>query len=196
MLAMILDVAAVGVRAGMRPETATAATGNEATEQLRSEPAQVDGAGLALVRSMVVYESRKRAAGEGSKAAWMAIPLSEVERIERVALNKIEYADGRAVLQYGGELLPLEDDDELLADLQADTEAMVTVLICRRPGAHAGLRAGMVVRRVLDVSPGALLAGNEELGGSQLALVQNRITTVARGFARKVGDSAVFREVA
>ena len=180
----------------MRPETGTAATGNETTEHVRSETAQADGAGMNLELSMVVYESCKRGAGEGSKAAWMAIPLSAVERIERVPPNKIEYAGGRAVLQYDGELLPLEDADALLADLQVAAGAMVTVLVCRRPGAHAALRAGIVVRRVLDVSAGALLAPQGEWSGSQLALVQDRIATIPREFAGPVGGSAALQEVA
>jgi two-component system chemotaxis sensor kinase CheA len=197
MLALILDVAAVGVRAGIRPETDTVPTANEGSERLRGKAPRTESACLSLEHSMVVYESWKRGFGEGSNPAWMAIPLSAVERIERVPLGRIEYADGRALLQYGGELLPLEDDNAPLADLHATTTgAMVTVLVCLRPGAHGDHRVGIVVRRVLDVSAGQLLAPNEELCGSQLALVNNRITTVPREFARHSGDSVALQEVA
>jgi two-component system chemotaxis sensor kinase CheA len=47
----------------------------------------------------------------------MAMPLSAVERIETVPLSEIEYAGGRAVLQYRGELIPLEDDGNVLRAL-------------------------------------------------------------------------------
>jgi hypothetical protein len=95
------------------------------------------------------------------------------------------------VLQYGGELLPLEDDDEVLLEMAAaskpgDTGATATILICLRSGEHAS-RVGVVVRRVVDVAPGTLLdATAAEVCTEPLAMVKDRVTTLHRGF---VGQS-------
>ena len=57
-----------------------------------------------------------------------------VERIESVSLERIEYAGGRPLLQYRGELLPLKDQGNVLPDLeearQRGDEVQATVLIC------------------------------------------------------------------
>jgi two-component system, chemotaxis family, sensor kinase CheA len=98
-LALILDVAAIGIRAGVRPATdAVPDTSVElrATEQLKGD----------AVSSLLIYETR----GESGRTALMAMPLSAVERIERVPLERIEWAAGRPVLQYEGGLLGLEDE--------------------------------------------------------------------------------------
>ena len=117
----------------------------------------------------------------------MAMPLSSVERIERVPLRQIESAAGRVVLQYDGELLPLEDEDELLAELDGP-DAMATVLICTRGGEHPGGRVGLVVRHVHEVTGGTLIAATGELAGEQLAMVNNRVTTLRSEHARQPGE--------
>jgi two-component system chemotaxis sensor kinase CheA len=109
-----------------------------------------------------------------------------VERIESVPLERIEYAGGRALLQYRGELLPLKDQGKVLAELEASRqpgeEALATVLICG--DAEGKQRAGLVVRRVLDVSAGTLLdreVASKEIGtGMELALVKEKLTVVCR----------------
>ena len=120
------------------------------------------------------------------------MPLSAVERIETVPLSEIEYAEGRALLQYRGELLPLEDDDEVLRELSAaavgvtaeeDEPQKATVLICLRPGPSGPRRVGLVVRRVLDVSAGTALAADTSVSDGQLAMVKNRVTPLHRNFA-------------
>jgi two-component system chemotaxis sensor kinase CheA len=139
----------------------------------------------------------------------MAMPLSAVERIETVPIHEIEYAGGRAVLQYRGELIPLEDEGNVLRAL-AEAEAIpsagsaakdgatATVLICLRPEAHGVRRMGMVVHRVLDVSAGRLLAADAAASDEQLAMVKERVTTVHRGFAHMAGgpQSTNLKEVA
>jgi len=76
--------------------------------------------------------------------------------------------------------------------------ATATVLICLRPEAHGVRRVGMVVRRVLDVSEGRLLAAHAAACEQQLAMVKDRVTTVHRGFARQAGkpQTAILEEVA
>lgn len=213
MLALILDVTAIGVRAGVRSAAEAQRAAHGETEHLHGEVARVEPARIEMESSMVIYETWKRGFAESAKRRRMALPLSAVERIERVPINEIEYAGGRAVLQYGGELLALEDEDEVLVELSAaDVTAqphvvpagsktpgieviaetrkaggMATVLICRRPGKQAARRVGIVVRRVLDVSAGSLLSADAGLCEGQLAMVKNRVTMLHREHVEQVG---------
>jgi two-component system chemotaxis sensor kinase CheA len=203
-LALILDVAATGTRAGVRPAAEDGAVVNAKPEV--DETARID-----LENSMVIYETGEHKSSHRGDGGRMAMPLSAVERIESVPLSEIEYAGGRAVLQYRGELLPLEDDGNVLHALaEAEAEATpspgdaakdgitATVLICLRPEAHGARRVGMVVRRVLDVSAGRLLAADAAASEEQLAMVKDRVTTIHRGFAQQAGlpQPSILKEVA
>ena len=110
----------------------------------------------------------------------------------------IEFAGGRAVLQYRGELLPLKDEGSVLADLDAarhlGEEVMATGLICGDAGVGGAQRGGMVVRQVLDVSNGTLLESGAANDGVELALVKERLTLVHREFGVKA--KAALQEVA
>jgi two-component system chemotaxis sensor kinase CheA len=200
-LALILDVAETGARAGVRP----------AAEEMKvagREHAQAEMAQIELESSLVIYETGKRGPAQDGNGEQMAMPLSAVERIESVPLSEIEYAGGRAVLQYRGELIPLEDEGEVLREMSAaegtsiaggatNEETTATVLICLRPESHGVRRVGMVVRRVLDVSAGRLLGADAAASEEQLALVKNRVTTVHREFAQAGGpQKASLKEVA
>jgi two-component system chemotaxis sensor kinase CheA len=198
-LALILDVAATGARAGVRPmtEEAKSADAEETGGQL-TEDIQVD-----IERSMVVFEVRP---GEP-----MVMPLSLVERIESVPLAEVEFAGGRAILQYRGEVLPLEDEGNLLGLLAGksrdwtgtpspgpELEAAVTVLICLRADPHGMKRTGVVVRRVLDITSGRMLAEDATGFGGQLAMVRDRVTTVYPASAADLPPepTAMLQEVA
>jgi two-component system chemotaxis sensor kinase CheA len=201
-LALILDVAATGARAGVRPVA-------EDGTVVNAKPAVDETARIDLENSMVIYETGEHKSSQGGDGGRMAMPLSAVERIESVPLSEIEYAGGRAVLQYRGELLPLEDDGNVLRAL-AEAEATAsagdarkdgvtaTVLICLRPEANGARRVGMVVRRVLDVSAGRLLAADAAASEEQLAMVKNRVTAIHRGFAQQAGlpQPSILKEVA
>jgi two-component system chemotaxis sensor kinase CheA len=206
-LALILDVAAIGARAGVRP--ATEEIHVVGAEQAQAQTAQRELAQIEMQSAMVIYETGSRASAEDKEGGRMAMPLSAVERIETVPLREIEYAGGRAVLQYRGELIPLEDDGNVLhalAEAEATPSAAdaakdgqtATVLICLRPEAHGVRRVGMVVRRVLDVSAGRLLAADAAASDEQLAMVKDRVTMVHRGFAQMAGgpQTAILKEVA
>ncbi|WP_348266020.1 chemotaxis protein CheA [Edaphobacter paludis] len=177
-LALILDIAATAARAGVKP-----------TEE---EPEEVEMAKTedAADVSFMVFEDRLRER--------TALPLDVVERIESVPLTQIEYAGGRALLQYRGDLLPLRDDGNVLAELesgdQKDDEALVTVLICANAGAGGRHRIGMVVRRVLDVSSGRMLEEDASTEGMELALVKEKLTMVHHQFGAKA--VAGWKEVA
>jgi len=219
-LALILDVKTIADRAGHRSTIEALALSGGDNRQMRSgdsaRPAEA---------TMVVYETSKHDTGQQANCARMAIPLPLVERIERVPLNTIEYTEGRAVLQYRGELILLEDQGDVLAEKHFNNTAaevcdqrampcaslpgavapcgessgaMVTVMICLRTGMSAPKRFGIVVRRVLDVSAGTLLAENSELGMCQLAMVEDRVTTVraSTGAHVELSSTVALQEVA
>ncbi len=176
-LALILDIAATAARAGVKPVVE-----DEEEEQV-VETKRNDEA------SFLVFEDRVRER--------TALPLGVVERIESVPLSQIEYANGRPLLQYRGELLQLRDDGRVLDELEAEQEgedAAATVLICGDAQVKGAPRLGVVVRRVLDVSDGTMLEKDEANGDIDLALVKEKLTTIFRGFG--VGGAESWREVA
>ncbi len=152
-LALILDVAAVAERAGVRP-----------VETVRTvSPGKEDGG--PLERQVVVYEVQP---GER-----MAIPLTAVERIATLEGKDVEFARGRPVVQFRGELMPLEDEGGRLQGLLAGDEASLPVMVVSRPGLR---RTGVVVRRVLEIAGGTEFdeasgpAGAVRVGGRAIDL--------------------------
>ncbi len=140
-----------------------------------------------------------------------ALPLDVVERIESVLVDEIEYAGGRPMLQYRGELLALDDEGKVLEELRSRGAVggmaggeMAMVLICagkneevRNRGIKSGRRAdgsrrrGRVVRQVLDVTVGTLLesegAAFDGFGEVDLALVNERVTMVCQNGVGRLG---------
>jgi two-component system chemotaxis sensor kinase CheA len=181
-LALILDVGATAARAGVKPieeEIVGMGAGEAAIQEAAGE-------------SFLIFEDRARER--------TALPLDIVERIESVSLERIEYAGGRPLLQYRGELLPLKDQGNVLPDLDAmqqrGEEVQATVLICGDASLGGDQRVGMVVRQVLDVSTGTLLEQDamSEGTGMELALVKEKLTVVQRRFGTKV--TTAWQEVA
>ena len=181
-LALILDVGATAARAGVKPIE------EEGVEIGASEAANQESVG----ESFLIFEDRARER--------TALPLNMVERIESVPLERIEYAGGRPLLQYRGELLPLKDQGNVLPDLDAarqrGEEILATVLICGDASRVAEQRVGMVVRQVLDVSAGTVLERDavSEAAGMELALVKEKLTLVCREFSMKA--TTAWQEVA
>jgi len=181
-LALILDVGATAARAGVKPieEESVGIGPGEATGQ--------EGTG----ESFLIFEDRARER--------TALPLDMVERIESVPLERIEYAGGRPLLQYRGELLSLKDQGNVLPDLEAarqrGEDVLATVLICGGAGRGGEQRGGMVVRQVLDVSTGTLLErdGVSDGLGVELALVKEKLTLVHRSLG--VETTSAWQEVA
>jgi two-component system chemotaxis sensor kinase CheA len=182
-LALILDVGATAARAGVKPieeEMVGMGAGEAAIQEAAGE-------------SFLIFDDRARER--------TALPLDMVERIESVALERIEYVGGRPLLQYRGELLPLRDQGSVLPDLEAmrqrGEDVMATVLICGSASMGGGeQRVGMVVRQVLDVSTGTLLEGDtaSDGAGMELALVKEKLTLVQRRLGPKVATA--WQEVA
>jgi two-component system chemotaxis sensor kinase CheA len=181
-LALILDVGATAARGGVKPieeEMVGMGAGEAAIQEAAGE-------------SFLIFEDRARER--------TALPLDMVERIESVSLERIEYAGGRPLLQYRGELLPLKDQGNVLPDLEAmqqrGEEVQATVLICGNASLGGEQRVGMVVRQVLDVSTGTLLEGDtaSDGAGMELALVKEKLTLVQRRFGTKA--TTAWQEVA
>jgi two-component system chemotaxis sensor kinase CheA len=175
-LALILDVGATAARAGVKPaeEEMVELKTIETTKELQEI-------------SLLVFEDRLRER--------TALPLSIVERIESVPMRQIEYAGGRAMLQYRGELLPLRDEGKVLVEMEAALEdAVVTVLICGCASGDRRLRFGMVVRKVLDVTEGKLLEGDNAVSGMDLALVKEKVTVVQ--LESELSRTTAWKEVA
>jgi two-component system chemotaxis sensor kinase CheA len=181
-LALILDIGATAARAGVKP--------------IEEESVEI-GAGEATIQesvgeSFLIFEDRARER--------TALPLNMVERIESVPLERIEYAGGRPLLQYRGELLPLKDAGNVLPDLDAarqrGEEVLATVLICGDASLVGEQRVGMVVRQVLDVSTGTPLEQDavSDWAGMELALVKEKLTLVRREFGAKA--TTAWQEVA
>ncbi len=98
--------------------------------------------------------------------------------------------EGRPLLQYRGELLPLKDDGGVLAEMQASLQRgdhpTMTVLICRK-GTQS---AGIVVRQVLDVvTAGAVERDASDKTGAEIAVVHERLTRIDRSFEAKALES-------
>ena len=180
MLALILDVAATAARAGVTAMAERVDAEVESGLPFEEEP------------SFLIFERGSREVFGRAARERMALPLHAVERIESLPAGAVEYAEGRAVLQYRSELLPLEDACGALEEMSRDEiveDEMLTVLICRRP---AGQRVGLLVRAVLDVAKGSMLADDVAMWEVPLALVNKRLTALYPTFVER----AALREVA
>ena len=116
------------------------------------------------------------------------MPLADVLRIEQVPLSRIEYVGGRPVLNFEGQLLPVEDSGGVLeaaaerfstalsqVEGKGAKEAEVVVVVCR----DGTRQVGIAVAQVLDVAAGDDLfqAGTGERT-SGITLLNNRVTGV------------------
>ena len=87
----------------------------------------------------------------GPDAARMAIPLSQIVRLEEFPRAALERLGNRDVVQYCGDMLPLVDIGSLLAGasdrcaLRADADVLQTLVVSR-----SGRHMGVVVDRLLD----------------------------------------------
>jgi two-component system chemotaxis sensor kinase CheA len=104
-----------------------------------------------------------------------AVPLSEVLRIEQLSFRSIEYIGFRPVLNFEGQLLPVDDSGGVLAAAEGDPEAQMIVVVCR----EGNRQVGIAVSHVLDVAAGGELfeAGSAQLT-SGVTLLKDHVTGV------------------
>jgi two-component system chemotaxis sensor kinase CheA len=156
-LALILDPGSIASRAGV------AMRGEE--EQIGGT--QEGGEEEAVTRSeyLLVEAAERRA----------AVPLGDVLRIERIPLSRIEYFGYRPVLNFEGQLLPVEDTGGVIAAAQGNPEAQLTVVVCREGNRHVGI----AVNHVLDVAAGGdLFEAGTQTAASGVTLLNNHVTGI------------------
>jgi two-component system chemotaxis sensor kinase CheA len=156
-LALILDPGAIALRAGVTMSS------EEKTE--RGADAE-DEAETAKGMEYLLVEVAGRQA---------AVPLADVLRIEQLKVSRIEYIGYRPVLNFEGQLLPIEDSGAVLAAVEGNPDAQIIVVVCRE-GAR---QVGIAVSHVLDVAAGGDLfeAGTSARAGG-VTLLKNRVTGV------------------
>jgi len=133
-VALILDILGLAQHAG------AVARDQRKSEQLQSagpaEQASGDDRQALLVFGV----------GDGS---CMAVPLSEVARIEEFPVERVEHAGSRKVIQYRREILPLIDLHDVLDVPHPESEdgASIRVIVYT----EGGRSVGFVVGRIVDV---------------------------------------------
>ena len=156
-LALILDPGAIALKSGITLSACD--EGDRAAEESGSVDLNT-GAEYLLVEAA------------GRRAA---VPLANVLRIEQLPLARIEYIGCRPVVNFEGQLLPVEDAGGAIEAAVGNSSARVIVVVCREAGRHVGI----AVSQVLDVAAGGELleAGTSQLAGG-VTLLKKRVTGV------------------
>jgi two-component system chemotaxis sensor kinase CheA len=98
-----------------------------------------------------------------------------VLRIEQLPVSRVEYLGYRPVLNFDGQLLPVEDAGGVLAAGQDKPEAQIVVVICR----EGNRQVGIAVSHVLDVAAGSdLFEAGARQRASGVTLLGNRLAGV------------------
>ncbi len=154
-LALILDPGSIAVKSGV----------TLSSEEEESAEAQEDETEAAGKRYLLLETDGRQA----------AVPLADVLRIEQVPFSRIEYVGCRPVLNFEGQLLPVEDSGGVLAAAESHPERQIVVVVCRDGDRHVGI----AVSHVLDVACGGNLV--EAGTGSRtegVTLLKDRVTGI------------------
>jgi two-component system chemotaxis sensor kinase CheA len=154
-LALILDPGSIAIRAGV------AMSSEE--DQARASEGETDAEAAKRLEYLLVEASGRQA----------AVPLADVLRIEQLPLSRIEYIGNRPVLNFEGQLLPVEDSGGVLAAVEGNPQAKIIVVVCR----DGNRQVGIAVSHVLDVASGGDLfeAGTVQRAGG-VTLLKSRVT--------------------
>jgi two-component system chemotaxis sensor kinase CheA len=156
-LALILDPGSIAMKAGVTMSAEE--TGSKASQEETDEKA------VKSIDYLLVEVAERRA----------AVPLSDVLRIEQLKVSRIEYIGYLPVLNFEGQLLPVEDTGGVLAAVQHDPEAQIIVVVCREGNRHVGI----AVSQVLDVASGGdLFESGTSKPAAGVTLLKNRVTGV------------------
>jgi two-component system chemotaxis sensor kinase CheA len=130
-IALILDVAGIGLRAGVIVPSGQAAVPNE--------PAESAGHPVDARRSLLLLRagSLKR----------LAMPLAKVARLENIPVAQVEFAAGRSVVQYRGYVLPLVSVAEMLDGAPSSPTEVLQAVVYRNGVTDIGL----VVDEIVDI---------------------------------------------
>ncbi len=95
-------------------------------------------------------------------------------RIEQLPAARIEYIGCRPVLNFEGEVLPIEDSGGLLP-VRLEAGGQIIVVVCREHDRHVGI----AVSHVLDVAAGGdLVEAGTGLRTQGVTLLNSRVTGV------------------
>ena len=157
-IALILDVPGIGQMSGM-----LAGAGQHARAAAVASQASQPGDQR---KSLLLF----RAGSFGR----LAMPLSQVARLEKIAASSVERAAGRPVVQYRGRILPLLSVAEFLGSSSTAEDDLLHVVIYRNGASELGL----VVDEIIDVVEEAVTNRHGCGGGGLLAsaVVAGRIT--------------------
>ncbi len=186
-VALILDVLGLAQRANVVPEVRDRSVGEKTAE---TESRHDDGESLLLLR--------------GPEDGRMAMPLSLVARLEEFNRSSVERAEGRYVVQYRGQILPLIYLSAALPERRQEPrggepaeagreDEKIQVVVYTDQGRSVGL----VVERILDIAHEKVAAqkhtGREGILG--LVVVQGRVTELldVKGIIQ-TADPNFFRE--
>ena len=152
-LALILDPGSIATHAGV-------AMGK--SEEVAEVAEEVD---VMASRFLLVEASERRA----------AVPLGDVLRIERIPLSRVEYVGYRPVLNFQGQLLPIEDSAGVFAAAAGNPDAQITVVVCREGNRHVGI----AVSHVLDVAAGNdLFEAGSQHAAAGVTLLNDHVTGI------------------
>jgi chemotaxis protein histidine kinase CheA len=167
-VALILDVLGFAQRANVVSEVRDRGLGEKTSE---AEACHEEGESLLLLR--------------GPDDGRMAMPLSLVARLEEFNRESVERTEGRYVVQYRGQILPLvflssalperRQQPRSLAPSQpeGENEKIQVVVYTDR-----GRSVGLVVDRILDIAHEKVAAGTQagRMGTLGSVVVQGRVT--------------------
>jgi two-component system chemotaxis sensor kinase CheA len=155
-LALILDPGSIAARAGV----------TISAEEDQGHALSAEEESAAAGSEYLLVEAAGRRA---------AVPLGEVLRIERIPLKRIEYLGYRPVLNFEGELLPVEDSGNLVQSAEGNPEALLTVVVCREGTRHVGI----AVSHVLDVASGGdLFEAGSHHAAAGVTLLKEQVTAI------------------
>lgn len=127
-VALILDANALAKAAGMMSDTSGTAKGTSMPN------AAVERSALLVLG---LSDGRR-----------VALPLSAVNRLEQVPVNRLERVGGHDVMQYRGEIVPLLRLDRALESFDDQPHPdPVQVVVCQ----HNDLLVGLMVDQILDI---------------------------------------------
>ena len=153
-LALILDPGSIATRAGV-----TMSRAEEEADVALEEEAD------AMRSKYLVVEAGERRA---------AVALIDVLRIERLPLARVEYVGYRPVLNFQGQLLPIEDSAGVFS-AAANPEAQIIVVVCR----EGNRQVGIAVSHVVDVATGdELFEAGSQRQASGVTLLNDHVTGI------------------
>jgi two-component system chemotaxis sensor kinase CheA len=166
-LALILDPGSIAMKAGI-----TMSGEEEAAHTTEDETGEMTTA----AEFLLVEVAGRRA----------AVPLGDVLRIEQIAVKRIEYVGLRPVINFDGQLLPVDDTAGVLAAAEDNPEMQIVVVVCRDGNRHVGI----AVSHVLDVATGAdLVEAGTSVRTGGVTLLKEYVTGVVNLGA--IGDLPV-----